>query len=264
MADGVRNVKGSRVAGIQARGLSPEPRVPGCQGDERTKSLATVCQPVPGDFLGFGQRGTRGLCLPNAQRRQQAIEFLLVEQAFPLAHQRDVSRSPLIGQGFVNFQDIPHPGFIQRGVLAVPGMEWDGVGWNAGQQHFVDGLFQHVQTGNPHDTIDVALDDNLEHDRRPFRHQNLVPQLFRLDFVIGNVTGATGFAIQTEFVVIGWATFRMFQTVGQQQHPPLERNGHHLSLPEEIPQQHHRKAEITLLQPQAGQQFPPHGFQFGF
>ena len=114
---------------------------------------------------------------------------------------------------FVFFEYVPDPGFVELGVFAIAGMQRNRIRRNAGEQHFVDRFFQHVQTGDTENTVDVAADDNLQNDGRTFCDQHLITELLGFDFVVGDGTGTTGFAVEAELVVVGGATFGVLQAM---------------------------------------------------
>ncbi len=193
-----------------------------------------------------------------ADRRHQFIENRLRTSGWTPA---SAGRNCLVcgsRQRLVFVQALPDPGFIERGVLAVARMQRHGVRRHAGDQHLVDRLFQHVQAGDSQNAIDVAADDDLQHDRRTFGDEHLVAELFGPHLVVGDRTGAAFFAIQPEFVVLGRAAFGVLEAMRQQQHPSLERRREELPLPEEVADQHHHEAEIFLRLIQFGQQLRPY------
>src|SRR5262249_8206314 len=120
------------------------------------------------------------------------------------------------------------------------------------------GLFQHVEAGNPDDRIDVAADDDLQDDGRPFRDEYLVTQLLGLDLEVGDGAGAALLAVQAELIVVGGTALGILEAVRQQQQAPGEWDGLHLLAPELVADRHHGEAEVLLAQPESREQLAGH------
>ena len=259
-ADRIGHPKAIAIALGRLQGLATGHRIVSRQRDERTESLAPTCQPVVGNLLGLGQRRQCLIRRLTANRRQQTLKILL-EQAIRLTDQRQVTAGERLRQWLVLLENVPDPRLVQRRVLAVTGVQRDGVGGHTGDQHLVDRLLEHVETGDSENPVNVATDDDLQHHRRPLGHQDLVPQLLGSHLVVGNRTGSAFLAIEAKFVVLGRTALGVFQAVRQQQHPSLKGHCQELPLPEKIAYQHGSKTEILLGQFEFLKQFPAPGLQ---
>ena len=251
-----------RLTGPRRSRLSAGDRIVRRQGDEWTKPLASMGQPLVGDRLGDCQcRFQVRWCPATPHARQQFVESAL-EQVIRGPHQRNITDGGLSRGLFKLLQHIPNPRLIKRRVLAVTRVQGNRVRRNPGDQHLVDRLLEHVQARNPQDRVDVARHNDLQNNRRALGHKHLVTQLLSPNLVIGDRAGSALLAIEPEFVVIGRAPFGVLQAVRQQQHPPMKRDRQELLLPEEIPDQHHRKTEELFRKLQAIQQIPSVALQF--
>ena len=101
----------------------------------------------------------------------------------------------------------------------------------------------------------MARNDNFKNDGRAFGYQHFVSKVFGFAFKISNRTSATLSAIEAEFVVIGWATFCVFEAVGQQQQSAIERDCLNLLAPEFVSDANGCKARILNTHFQIAQQY---------
>src|SRR5499427_5778556 len=170
--DRIRNRDGLTVPG---RGWLVVPQgVISRQCDEGPKPFSAFAQPVVSD--GFSARDRiarviqhtvlwrtvlwRAVMRYAARSRQQGREFV-AEHVVRRSHERYV-RSRLDDRLLlVGFQDLHHPIIIHRGALAVTRMQRDRVGWDAALNDFLKRLFQHVETCDAENAVDIAADYDL-------------------------------------------------------------------------------------------------------
>src|SRR5205085_2798729 len=94
------------------------------------------------------------------------------------------------------------PVVIDGGAPAVAGQKRGRHARHAGQEDLVEGLFEDVEAGDADDGIDMTADDDLQDNGGPLRDEDLVPQLLRLDFKVGDRAGAALLVIEAELVVV--------------------------------------------------------------
>ena len=219
-------------------------------------------------FSCDGQRIGRARCrLPFALRLaavRQPAQLRLLAKLMGGPHQVDVGLRLRLRRRRLQVDQLEHPVVIDRRAAAIARQQRRGHARDAGQQHLVERLFQHVQAGDADDGIDVAADDDLEDDRRAFGDQHLVAEVLGLDLEVGDGAGAALPAIEAELVVVGGAALGVLEAVRQQQQPALEIDGLHLLAPELVGEADHREAEILLAQAHAAAAAPrPAAADFG-
>ena len=203
-----------------------------------------------------------GLARDDAAAWGEPREFRLFAKFECGPHQMDVSLRRRFRLRRLEVDEFQHPIVIDRGAATVARQQRRRDARDAGQQNLVERLFQHVQTRDADDRIDVAADDDLQHNRRAFRHQHLVAEFLGAPFEVGDGTGAALLAIEAKLVVVGRTPLGVFEAVRQQQQTAVERHGLNLLAPDFIGDAHHREAEILLTQPHLPQQFLGEGPHF--
>ena len=202
---------GQRIASGSTQTRAAGQRVISGERDERTQSLAPFHQPVPRDRLGLSQQRVR--CgTANAHGRQHFVE-LLFKHFVRRAHQRDIARGALFFERHVLVETVPDPRFIELRVLAVARVKRHRIGRHARKQHFVDRLLQHVEARHTENAVHMSRHDDLEHDRRAFRHEDFVTELLGLHFVVGDRTRSALLAVEAKFVVVGGAAIGVLEAV---------------------------------------------------
>ena len=203
-----------------------------------------------------------GRTLPLSRCEPTQLRFLA--QAMSGPHQVDIGFRASLRRFGAQGDQLGDPIVIDRRAPAIARQQRRRHARNAGQQHFVQRLFQHVQASDADNRIDVAADDDFQNDRRPLGNQHLVSEFLGRHLEVGHRTGAALLAIETEFVVIGRAAFGVFQTMRQEQQPAFEIDGGNLFPPKFVGQRDHREAKIGLGHVQPAQQFLTHRLQDRF
>jgi hypothetical protein len=161
----------------------------------------------------------------------------------------------------VQVDQLGDPVVVDGGAAAVARQQRRRHAGDAGQQHLVEGLFEHVQAGDADDGVDVAADDDLEDDWRPLGDEHLVAELLGLDLEVGDGAGAALLAVEAELVVVGGAALGVLEAVRQQQQAALEADGRHLLAPEFVAQGDHGEAEVLRAEAHLPEQVLAHLLQ---
>ncbi len=192
---------------------------------------------------------------PRAWR--QSRQFRLFAHRVGRAHQMNITFR-LLFRGRVQLDQLGHPIIIHRGAAAIARQQRSGHARNAGEEDFIERLFQHIQASNADDGINMAADDDFQDDRCPLGDKNLVAQLLRLHLEIGHRASPALFTIQAKLIVVGGAAFRVLETVRQQQESPRKGDALHLFAPELVADGDHRETEILIAQGETLQQSGGH------
>ncbi len=221
-------------------------RVVSRQRDERARALAALRHPVVSDRFVSSQRV--GAWLLGADARGEPAQLRLLAKPVGGAHQMNVSLGPRLRRCCLEVDQLRHPVVIDRRAAAVARQERHRHTRNAGEQHLVERLLQHIQAGHADDRVNVPADDDLEHDRRAFRNEHLAAQVLRLRLEVGHRAGPAFSAIQPKLVIVGRAALGMLEAMRQKQQPALEVDRADLVAPELVAQTHHGETEKILSQ----------------
>ena len=146
---------------------------------------------------------------------RKSLKRLRLKQLVCTTKQVNVAPRLLFGWHVRHAHHLIDPVLIDARVPAIAGQQWHRHTRNPGQQDFVDRLFQNIQTSHSANRIDVSADQNLQDDRATFGNENFVAKVLRSLAEIGNITSTASFAREAKLVIVGGATFGMFQAMWQ-------------------------------------------------
>src|SRR5262245_7266640 len=95
----------------------------------------------------------------------------------------------------------------------------------------------------------MSGDDDLKDDRCAFADENLVAEFLGADLEVGDRALSTLLAIESELIVVRWASLGIFQAMRQEQQSAIERYSRDLLTPELIHARDERDAKVLLAKP---------------